>query len=188
MNKLKDKLLKELNRFLTRIVKLLDPEKTPEPITPQEPIQEPTIPQEPQVNPPTQEETPIIPQKPQVKVLSFGSPNCSNAQEDPNTQIKDLKWSKNGLSYKWAKGNLRNWGILKDHDAGALAITGHEVKEGEYRCGKFDWISTDRLTRGFENIHGRYNGFDPEAYFGSKKHAFFIMTSDGKKRTNILVV
>jgi hypothetical protein len=179
MNKLKDKLLKELNRFLTRIVKLLDPEKTPESTT-----------QEPQVNPPPQEEQPMPqPQKPQVKVISFGSPNCSNAQEDPNTQIKDLKWSKNGLSYKWAKGNLRNWGILKDHDAGALAITGHEVKEGEeYRCSKFDWISTDRLTRGFENIHGRYNGFDPEAYFGAKKHAFFIMTSDGKKRTNILVV
>ena len=138
---------------------------------------------------PEEPEKPVEEEKPSssgIKIVSFGSPNCANAKEDPNTQIKDFKWSKNGLSYRWAKGSLKNWGIKNDHDASALAIFGYQDAKGTWRFGKIDWISTDRLTRDMANVHGRYNGIDPNAYFASSHHGFFIMSKDATKRTNIL--
>lgn len=138
-------------------------------------------------------ETPETPEKEEIssstgiKIVSFGAPNCANAKEDPNTQIKDLKMSKSGLSYRWAKGNLRNWGIKNDHDAAALAIAGYG--DGKtFRCAKFDWISSDRLTRDFVNINEGYNGFKASEFFKEEHRCFFIMSADGKVRTNILTV
>lgn len=136
---------------------------------------------------PTEPEKPVEEVKPSdFKFVSFGAPNCSKAVEDPNTQICDFKWSKDRLSYKWKKGNLRNWGISNDHSAKALAMFGYQDSKGTWRFGKIDWISTDRLTRDMANVHGRYNGIDPNAYFTSKHHGFFIMSEDAKRRTNIL--
>lgn len=140
---------------------------------------------------PDEDKTPEKPEKEEIvssgiKIVSFGSPNCANAKEDPNTQICDFKWSKDRLSYKWKKGNLRNWGIKNDHDAAALACFGYKDVKGEWRFGKIDWISTDRLTRDMANVHGRYNGIDPNAYFSAAHHGFFIMDEKGTKRTNIL--
>lgn len=120
------------------------------------------------------------------QIVSFGSPNVSKANEDASTQIKDLKLDKNGLSYRWAKGDLSNWGIKDKHSADALAVAGYG--DGKtFRCAKFDWISTDRLTRSFENIYGHYNGFDSDEFFKAKYRCFFIMSKDGKRRTNVLV-
>ena len=143
-----------------------------------------TIPEQ-EVKPETPEVQPEA-QSESIKIDSFGSPNTSKATEDPNTQICDFKWSKDRLSYKWAKGNLRNWGIKNDHDASALAIFGYQDAKGTWRFGKIDWISTDRLTRDMANVHEGYNGIDSDAYFNSRHHGFFIMSSDGKRRTNIL--
>lgn len=140
---------------------------------------------------PDEDKTPEKPEKEEIvssgiKIVSFGSPNCANAKEDPNTQIKDLKISKSGLSYRWAKGNLRNWGIMNDHSAKALAVAGYG--DGKtFRCSKFDWISTDRLTRDFVNIDEGYNGFKAAEFWKAKHRCFFIMTEHGTKRTNILV-
>ncbi len=139
---------------------------------------------------PETQETPEkgeIPSLTGIKIVSFGAPNCANAKEDPNTQIKDLKMSKSGLSYRWAKGNLRNWGIKNDHDAAALAIAGYG--DGKtFRASKFDWISSDRLTRDFVNINEGYNGFKASEFFKAEHRCFFIMSADGKVRTNILAV
>ena len=130
----------------------------------------------------------VVPPAPAFLYESFGNPSTSKCVEDPETQIKDLKMNGNGLSYKWEKGNLRNWGVKDDHDHnGALAIAGWRDRvSGKWRFAKFDWISTDRLTRDFENIHGHYNGFDPDAFFNAPERGFFIMSADGRKRTNIL--
>lgn len=176
---LRDKLLKEIQRLINRVKAALNL------VT----LQDITQTQNPSDTPPTsgangssQEQSIIV----EVTIKSFGSPNCSNAKEDPNTQIKDLKISSNGLSYQWAKGNLRNWGIQNDHDASALAVAGYG--DGRvFKCSKFDWISSDRLTRSFENIEDHYNGFDPQAFHQAKHRCFFIMSKDGSKRTNILV-
>lgn len=121
-----------------------------------------------------------------IKIVSFGSPNCSKATEDPNAQIKDLKIDKNGLSYRWAKGGCENLGATSKSDySHTLAVAGYG--DGKtFRCSKFDWISTSRTTRSFENIYDGYNGFDAGAFFHAQKRCFFIMSKDGKRRTNIL--
>lgn len=137
----------------------------------------------------TEPEKPVEEEKPStsgIKIVSFGRPDCSKAAEDPNTQIKDLKMSKSGLSYRWAKGNLRNWGIKDDHSAKALAIAGYG--DGNvFRCAKFDWISSDRLTRDFVNIKEGYNGFKYDEFQKAAHRCFFIMAENGTKRTNVLV-
>lgn len=179
---LKAKIKAEWQRFISRVLKRFDPE----------PIQEPEKPVETQNNATTgqgiadsQEQSPIDHVE-TPKIIPFGSPNCSKAIEDPETQISTLKMNKKGLSYKWAKGNLSNWGIHDKHDASALAIAGYQDGQA-FLCGKFDWISTDRLTRSFENIEDKYNGWDPQAFHKAPHRCFFIMSRDGKKRTNILI-
>ena len=138
-------------------------------------------------------ETPSKPQSPQsasegLKISSFGSPNTSKATEDPNAQIKDLKMDRNGMSYRWAKGGCENLGATSKSDYDhTIAVAGWSNDGKTFKCGKFDWISTSRTTRSFENIHSGYNGFKPDEFFNAKRRCFFIMSADGKKRTNILV-
>lgn len=119
-----------------------------------------------------------------IKYKSFGNPDCSKCVEDKSVQIKDLKITKSGLSYKWAKGNLSNWGLAYD-DASALAIIGYE-KDGQWKFCKFDWISSSRTTRDYKNINSGYNGINADEFFSAKHHGFFIMSKNGKKRTNVI--
>ena len=114
----------------------------------------------------------------------YGGFKGGKAVEDPATQISNLKISKSGLSYKWAKGDLGNWGLGKT-EAGALACVFYWDGK-KWVGGKFDWISTSRTTRGWENVKSGYNGWDADAFFGAKRHAFCIVSKDGKKRTNLL--
>ena len=176
--KLKDRILKELERFVNRVLKRLNPVDEQENTQPQENPGK-VLPTEQEGS--TQEEI-----KEDISIVSFGSPNCSKAKQDPNTQIKDLKVGNDGLSYKWAKGSLRNWGIDNDHDARALAIIGYGTDGKTYKCAKADWISTDRLTRSFENVDAGYNGFNGKEFRKAAYKCFFIMSVDGKKRTNVL--
>lgn len=117
-------------------------------------------------------------------VFRYGGFDGSRAAEDPATQIAGLHISRSKLSYKWAKGNLGNWG-LADTDAGALACAFYWDGK-QWIGGKFDWISTSRTTRGFENIYGHYNGWNPDAFWAASKRAFCIVSRDGRKRTNLI--
>jgi len=136
---------------------------------------------EPETKPETEET-----QSETIKIVSFGSPNTSKAKEEAAAQIKDLKLNKDGLSYKWAKGGCEQLGATSKSDySQTLAVAGYG--DGKtFKCGKFDWISTSRTTRSFENVHDHYNGFDPDAFFKAPHRCFFIMSKDGKRRTNIL--
>lgn len=131
---------------------------------------------------------PVTPEVPPIafQIESFGSPNCSKAKEVSEAQIKDLKISKNGLTYRWVAGGCEKLGASSASDySQTLAVAGYG--DGKtFKAAKFDWISTDRLTRSFENIYDHYNGFDPDKFFSAKHRCFFIMSKDGKKRTNIL--
>lgn len=121
------------------------------------------------------------------KYVSFGSPNCAKAVEDPKVQIKDLKWNTKQLSYKWASSTkLEQWGITDPHAAKALACFGYLDQTGTWRFGKIDWISSDRLSRDMHNVNERYNGINPDVYFAAKQHGFFIMEGNGKRRSNII--
>jgi hypothetical protein len=120
-----------------------------------------------------------------IMIVSKGNPNVANAVEDPETQICNLVITGNNrLSYSWKKNDLSKWG-LKPHEAQALAIAGY--LDGDYFvCRKFDWISSDRLFRGLVNINEGYNGWEPEKFYSAKKRCFFIMSKDGRKRTNVI--
>ena len=115
----------------------------------------------------------------------FGGFNGSRAAEDPETQIKGLRMSRDGMSYQWAKGNLGNWGLSRE-EAGALACAFYWDGK-RWVGGKFDWISTSRQSRDFENIHDGYNGWVASAFFAAPKRAFCIVSEDGCRRTNLLV-
>lgn len=114
----------------------------------------------------------------------YGGFDGSRAAEDPATQIGSLHISRSKLTYKWTQGNLRNWG-LGDADAGALACAFYWDGSG-WIGGKFDWISTSRTSRDWNNLNGRYNGWDPDAFWNAPKRAFCIVSRDGKRRTNLL--
>ena len=128
---------------------------------------------------------PSTPNVSSVSIVSKGNPNVSNAKEDPNVQIKGLKINgRSGLSYSFSKNDLGQWGYAKDQTDG-IAVAGY-LDGSSYVCRKFDWISSSRHTRDFKNINTGYNGWEPEKFYSAKKHCFFIMSKDGKKRTNII--
>ncbi|MBR1608005.1 MAG: hypothetical protein IJ678_00140 [Kiritimatiellae bacterium] len=115
---------------------------------------------------------------------NFGGFDGSRAVEDPATQIRGLSVSSSGMSYKWAAGSLKNWG-LADTDASAIAAAFY-WDGSRWVGGKFDWISTSRTTRDWKNVRDRYNGWNPDAFFAASRHAFCIVSKDGKKRTNLI--
>ena len=124
-----------------------------------------------------------VPVAPQVLCL-YGGFNFTKAKEDSTAQIKGLKVKSGGMSYSWASsGKLKNWG-LADGDASALAVFAVKGSDGQYRGGKFDWISASRTTRSWENIKGGYHGWPKNAIETAKGYAFCIVSKDGKKRTN----
>ena len=121
-----------------------------------------------------------------VLVYRWGGFDGSRALEDPATQIADLHMSKDGLRYRWAKGDLGNWGLSREN-AGALACAFYwDASAGKWIGGKFDWISTSRTTRDFKNLDG-YNGWKREPFFAAPKRAFCIVAENGRVRTNLLV-
>lgn len=117
-------------------------------------------------------------------VYKYGGFDGSRAVEDPNTQIADLHMTRSGLRYKWVKGNLRNWGVTPDTNAGALACAFYWDGK-QWIGGKFDHISTSRTTRDFKNLED-YKGWRSGPFFAATKRAFCIVSKDGKRRTNLL--
>ena len=118
-------------------------------------------------------------------VFRFGGFQGGRAVEDPETQVGHVRMNGSGMTYKWMKGNLRNWG-LADTDASAVACFFYwDENEQAWIGGKGDWISTSRTSRDFENIRGGYGGWNPDAFFSAKRRAFCIVRKDGKLRTNL---
>lgn len=121
-------------------------------------------------------------------VLDFrwGGFDGSRAAEDPATQIRDFRMDGRGMSYAWAKGDLGNWGLARTAAGALICAFYFDEKERLWVGGKFDWISTSRLTRSWENIHAGYNGWRADPFFAAKKHAICIVSADGRRRTNLL--
>ena len=156
--KLKDRILKELQRFVNRLLKAKGYEYTPE-----------------------------VSQDPGDPPGSFGSPNVGKCRESEDAQIKDFKMDKKGMSYKWAKGGCESLGAKDKSDAGAtLAVCGYSNNGIDYHVTKFDWISTSRTTRSWENVKEHYNGINPDTFFEAPYHCFFICDKHGNYRTNVL--
>ena len=123
-------------------------------------------------------------------VWAFGGVNGSGHIEDPNCQIQNLHINgTSGLSYQWVpEKTMAAWGESDPKDLVGLACAGYYDEETKmWRVGKFDWISSSRLTRDFHNISTHYNGWEAEKFFAAKQKCFFIISAKGNKRTNILI-
>lgn len=115
---------------------------------------------------------------------SFGGIDGSGASKT-SASIGGLSASGGGMSYRWTGPTLRSWG-LSDSAIGAYACFFVQRSDGAWVGGKFDWISTSRTTRSFENILHGYNGWSLAGVPNPCPCAFVIVSSDRKKRTNVI--
>ncbi len=102
--------------------------------------------------------------------------------------ITDLEISENGLSFKYMT-DLSYWGVEDPHDhSQALACLFVQDNDGKWVGGKFEFISSDRQTRGLANIYD-----DPDYQFDftnvpyPAKVAFVIVSADLKRRSNVII-
>ena len=100
--------------------------------------------------------------------------------------IADLRVSASGMSYSYAAGDLRKLSPGNSHEnPDCLACLFVRGKDGAWRGGKFDWISSDRTKRDFSNIRTGYNGWPPVSIDAAEAYAFVIVSKDGCSRTNV---
>ena len=122
-------------------------------------------------------------------VFRFGGFRGEGAAEDPATQIAEVRITKDRLSYRWARGGCENFGAKSREDSGAALACAFfwSEKDKAWIGGKFDWISTSRTTRDWENLNGGYHGWDAKAFWAAPRRAFCIVSANGRKRTNLEV-
>lgn len=102
--------------------------------------------------------------------------------------IANLKVDKNKMTYNWVNGSCQSLaGASSASDYSQSLACLFVLNNGQWRGGKFDWISTSRTTRGFENIHDGYNGWDANVFADAEAYAFVIASRDGKHRTNVVM-
>ena len=131
---------------------------------------------------------PSAPASPRL-VYRYGSFDGGKAAESPSARIRGLKVSASGMSYAWEKGGCEDLGAssASDYSKTLACAFWWSEQEQAWIGGKFDWISTSRTTRDWKNVRERYNGWDPDAFFAAKRHAFCIVSADGRRRTNVIV-
>lgn len=112
----------------------------------------------------------------------------SRAAEVAEARIADLRMDGNGLSFRWESGGCEALGASSRTDYSRTLACAFYWDEAGRRWigGKFDWISTSRTSRSFENVRAGYHGWDPEAFFGARRRAFCVASADGKWRSNLL--
>lgn len=122
-----------------------------------------------------------------VAAWRYGGFDGSRAKEIAGCRIGSFWMDRDAMSYKWVAGGCEALGASDRGDYSHTVACAFYWDGERWIGGKFDWISTSRTTRSFENIHDRYNGWDPGAFFSAKRHAFCIVSADGKRRSNIVV-
>lgn len=130
---------------------------------------------------------PAAPAEDPLLVYRFGGFDGSRAAETHDAQIASLRVTSSGLTYKWTRGGCEALGASSRTAADCLACVFY--RDGsQYIGGKFDWISTSRLSRDFKNIDTSYGGWDSSAFHRASSYAFCVVSRDGKRRTNIITV
>ena len=113
---------------------------------------------------------------------------ASSAQWDKSVVITNLSVKSNGLSYSWVTGGCELLGASDRSDASQTLACLFCLIDGEWRGGKFDWISTHRVTRDFHNIDTAYHGWEPDAIARAEAYRFVIISKNGKSRSNVIEV
>ena len=114
----------------------------------------------------------------------WGGFNGKNAKPVADVEIDSLKVSGN-LTYKWVRGGCEKLGATSREDADHTICALFCKLDGKWQGGKFDWISTSRLSRDFKNVRDGYGGWRKDAIEAAEAYAFVICSSDGKRRSNV---
>lgn len=115
----------------------------------------------------------------------YGGFKGGGAKLDAKARIYNLQVKSSGMSYRWMSGGCENLGCSSATDAHCLACLFCLI-DGKWVGGKFDWISTSRTSRDFENIKGGYKGWPANSIAAARKFAFVIVSENGARRTNVI--
>jgi hypothetical protein len=112
-----------------------------------------------------------------------GRPNGSGARNG-GVVISGARFSSNRISFTY-NHDLGAWGYSRDA-LGGIACLFVRKENGQWVGGKFDWISSSRTSRGFENIRAGYNGWSLAGVPNPCAAAFVIVSPDGSRRSNVI--
>jgi hypothetical protein len=116
----------------------------------------------------------------------FGGFKGGKAAEDPRCRISGLKVGSDSLSIKWETGIPVDW-KRETLEKGPMIVAAVFYREGDkWVGGKFDWIDEHRSSRSLENVHAGYGGWNAAAWRAARRHAFCVVSADGKYRSNLL--
>lgn len=125
-------------------------------------------------------------------ITLFGSCRPVGATIQDGLQIGNLKISGLDMSYSFVKGGCELLGATGGHDADhTQCFLGIKVGNN-WKAAKFDWISTDRVTRGLEHCDTGYNDWPIDQFRAASEFCFFIVgVHAGKnaptgKRSNVI--
>lgn len=125
--------------------------------------------------------------------FTFGGVNAKNAKLADGVRIKHLGTHARGMSYTWAEGGCELLGAKNAGDWQATICCWFVKREdGTWVGGKFDWISSNRLSRGFvghvvPNAKGEtYGGWHLNGVPNPCDAAFVIINRSGSLRSNVI--
>lgn len=117
---------------------------------------------------------------------TYGGFKGNKAELATGCVISSLKVSSSGMTYKWSEGGCEKLGAADKGDHTQTLACFFVYDGRSWKGGKFDWISTSRTTRSFENIKDSYNGWPFDAVDTAKSCAFVIVSANGKRRSNVI--
>lgn len=118
----------------------------------------------------------------------YGGFSAALAVRSDDVRIELDSVTGGGLLYHYALGDLRSISPGNSHDNPDCIACLFCRADGAWKGGKFDWISSDRLTRDFSNIMSGYHGWPTDAVDTADAYAFCIVSKDGRRRTNVTVL
>ena len=116
---------------------------------------------------------------------AWGGFKGGSAKLAEGVEIGSLKVTADGMSYKWVRGGCEKLGATSREDADHTICALFCKLDGKWQGGKFDWISTSRLSRDFKNVRDGYGGWRKDAIEAAEAYAFVICSKDGKRRSNV---
>jgi hypothetical protein len=116
----------------------------------------------------------------------WGDFNGKKAKLESAAVIGSLKVTSSGLSHKWVKGGCEKLDESCSHKNPCCTCALFCLVDGKWIGGKWEHTSTDRTSRGFENVKDGYGGWDASALSKATAYAFVILDDGGKKRTNVI--
>ena len=129
-------------------------------------------------------EPPALPGEEAARIdWRYGGFDGSKAQVDERCSLSGLRVRESGMSVKWEAGIPGDWKRDKD---GLVVCAAFHWDGRKWIGGKFDWIDESRTTRDWKNMRSGYNGWRAEPFFAAKRHAFCVVSADGKLRSNLV--